>query len=135
MISTKSCKPGYSYIELMVAVLVIVTLMGFVVPKMFKLLTDTNKASTKNTLKVVEGAIDHYKMTVGTYPQDLKDLVVKPEGATGWDGPYVGKGANPELPQDAWKQPLVYQLQPRGSEPAYKLYSQGDPDKDEPINA
>jgi general secretion pathway protein G len=129
----KSLKPGYSYIELMVAVLVVVVLMSFVGPRMFKLLTGSKKASTKNTLKIVENAIMEYKMNVGSYPQTLKDLVVKPEGANGWDAPFVGKenSANPEVPQDAWNHDLVYKLKERGAKPPFELYSLGDEDKED----
>jgi len=49
----KSLKPGYSYIELMVGILVMVVLISFVGPRMFKLLTSSKVASTKNTLKII----------------------------------------------------------------------------------
>lgn len=129
----KSLKPGYSYIELMVAVLVVVVLMSFVGPRMFSLLTGSKKASTKNTLKIVKNAIQKYKMTVGSYPQNLQDLVSKPEGATGWDGPYVGDedSANPEVPKDAFGGDLVYKLKERGAKPPFELYSTGDQDKED----
>jgi len=70
-------------------------------------------------------------MTVGTYPQTLKDLVVKPEGATGWDGPYVGEEPNPEVPHDAFGGELIYKLKERGAKPPFELYSQGDIDKED----
>ncbi len=127
----KSLKPGYSYVELMFAILIIGVLVGFVAPKMVSLLTNAKKTSTKNTIKMVKNEIERYKNTVNSYPITLQDLVVKPEGATGWDGPYVGEEPNPQVPSDAFGQPLVYKLNPRGTQPPFELYSQGNPDKED----
>ena len=130
---SKSLKAGYSYIELMVAVLIIVILLGFVGPRMFSLLSDTKKASTKNSLKVIMGAIKEYQAHTGSFPPDLKALVVKPEGVTGWERPYVGDedSANPEVPKDGWGQEFEYKVMPRGSKPPVELYSLGDPAKED----
>lgn len=129
----KSLKPGFSIVELAVALLIMGLLMSLVGPRVVGLLTSGRKTSTQNTLKVVKQAVKQYKMTVGTYPAKLQDLIDKPEGASGWDGPYVGDedSANPEIPKDAWGQDLMYELKPRGSKPPFDLYSQGDPDKEE----
>lgn len=117
----------------MFGILIMAVLAGFVVPKMMSLLGKSKKRSTENTLKIVKAQIQEYKATVGTYPQTLKDLIVKPEGANGWDGPYVGDedSANPEVPKDAWNGDLVYKLKERGAKPPFELYSLGDPDKED----
>lgn len=130
---SKSLKPGYSFIELMFGILIMAVLAGFVVPKMLSLLGKSKRRSTENTLKIVKTAIQEYKEDVKAYPQSLKDLVVKPEGANGWQGPYVGNedSANPEVPQDAFGGELVYKLKERGAKPRFELYSLGDQDKEE----
>ena len=71
----KTLKPGYSFIELVVVLMVMAVLMGFVVPKFFKLLTNTERASTKNTLKIVKQAIQEYRGGTHQYPQSLKILL------------------------------------------------------------
>ena len=126
-------KPGYSFLELVVVLMVMAVLISFVGPKFFKLLTDTERASTKNTLKVVKQAISQYRGGTHQYPKTLQDLAVKPEGITGWDGPYVGddNSATPEVPKDAWNQDLQYKLLERGAKPPFELYSQGNPDKED----
>lgn len=134
MISVKkSLQPGFSIIELMVALLIIGIIAGMIGPRVLGFLGSSRKTSTLNTLKVVKQAVKQYKMTVGTYPAKLQDLVVKPEGVSGWDGPYVGDedSANPEVPKDAWGQDLEYKLNDRGAKPPFDLYSAGDPDKEE----
>ena len=124
-------KPGYSFVELMFGILIIAVLITFVGPRMIGLLTKSKKVSTQNTLKIVSAALEHYNGDVGHYPEDIKYLVIKPEGANGWDGPYVGKGANPEVPNDAWGQPLKYEKSLRGVKPPFKLWSEGDPNKED----
>lgn len=134
MISThKSLRPGFSIIELMIALVIIGLIMSFVGPQLMKALGSGRKTSTQNTLKVVKQGIKQYKATVGNYPEKLQDLVVKPEGASGWDGPYVGDedSANPEVPKDGWGGDLVYKKNDRGVKPPFELYSEGDPDKEE----
>ena len=135
MTYSKSLKPGFSIIELMVALLIIGVIAGMIGPRVMGFLTKGKKTSTENTLKVVKDAIKQYKMTVGKYPETLNDLVKKPEdeNITGWDGPYVGSedSESPAVPTDAWNEPLKYQLNPRGSTPPFTLYSLGDPDKDD----
>ncbi len=127
----KSLKPGYSYIELMFAVLIIALIIGLAGPQMMKLFGRTQKTSTKNMLKNVKAGIQQYKADVGSYPQNLRDLIVKPEGVTNWEGPYVGEEPNPEISKDAWGNEPVYRLNERGAKPPFELYSQGDPDKEE----
>ncbi len=132
-LSKKTLQPGFSIIELMVALLIIGIIVGMVGPRLVGFLGAGRKTSTLNTLKVVKQSIKQYKMTVGSYPEKLQDLVVKPEGVSGWDGPYVGDedSANPEVPKDSWGQDVIYKLNARGAKPPFDLYSQGDPDKEE----
>ena len=134
MISIKqTLKPGYSFIELMVYLLVIMVLLSFAVPQVMKLLGKSKTASTKNTLKIVKAGIESYRMTVGHLPDKIEDLIIKPENASNWDGPYAGDEnlATPELPQDAWDQPLKYEKNERGAKPPFKLWSEGDPEKED----
>ena len=135
----KHIKPGFNFIELMVSLLIIGIILTMVVPRVAGLLGKGKKTTTINTLRNVKNAIKEYHMTVGKYPESLQELVVKPEGSDGWEGPYTGSedSANPEVPKDGWEQELAYKLNPRGSKPPFELWSLGDPDKaeEEPIYA
>lgn len=128
-----SNKPGFSFIEMMVALLIMGIMMTLVGPRVMGLLTRGKSTATTNTLKIVKQAIKQYKMEVGTYPSNLEDLVKKPENITGWHGPYVGDEdkANAEVPLDGWNQPLVYKRNAAGTTPPFELYSEGDPDKED----
>lgn len=133
MIINKSLRPGFSFLELMVALAIIGIIAGFVGPRLFRALGTGYKAKTENVLKLVKQGVKEYKMHSGKYPEKLQDLVVKPEGASGWDGPYVGDedSANPEVSKDGWGNDLNYKLNPPGSKPPFELYSDGDPEKED----
>jgi general secretion pathway protein G len=133
ILPNKNLQPGFNFIEMMVALVIIGIIVGMVGPRVMGLLGRGKRTSTENTLKVIKGAIKQYKIDVGTYPQKAEDLVKKPENVNGWQGAYVGDEdkANPELPKDAWGQDFIYKLNERGATPPFELYSLGDPDKEE----
>lgn len=132
-INNKTLQPGFNFIEMMVALVIIGIIVGMIGPRVMGLLGRGKRTSTENTLKVIAGAIKQYKIDVGTYPEKLDDLVKKPENVNGWQSPYVGDEdkANPVVPKDAWNQDFVYKLNARGSVPPFELYSLGDPDKED----
>ncbi len=125
----KSLQSGFSAIELIITLVIIMGIMSFVVPGLAKLAGKSKRASTINTLKIVNGAIREYKMDVQGQLNSLEDLNKKPaEGANGWNGPYL-----PEMKEfvDAWGQEIMYKRNERGAVKPYELYSLGDPEKEE----
>jgi general secretion pathway protein G len=133
----KTLKPGFSFLEIMIVITIIGIFLAVAGPRLMSLLGKGYKTATQSTLNSVAAGIMQYKADVGQYPVKLEDLVKRPESITGWDGPYVGseKTAEPEVPRDSWGQELRYEKLP-GNTPPYKLWSLGDPDKeDAPIYA
>ncbi|HSW75502.1 MAG TPA: type II secretion system protein GspG [Candidatus Saccharimonadales bacterium] len=131
MISKKTLQPGFSYIEMLVVLIMMGILMTMVGPRVMSLFGRGRSTTTKNALRLVQQGLQEYKMDVGKYPDRLEDLIKKPEGASNWNGPYAGRETeNPELPKDGWDNDLVYKLTP-GAKPPYELYSNGDPEKEE----
>jgi general secretion pathway protein G len=124
-------QPGMSFIEIIIVITIMALFAALAGPKLMSVLGRGKKAVTTNNLKVVASAIQQYKVDTGMYPNKLEDLVKKPEGISGWQEPYVGTDANPEVPKDGWGQDFDYKLNPARSTPAYELYSKGDPDKAE----
>lgn len=126
-------QPGFNFIELLISITIIALFLGVVGPKFMSLLGRGQKTVTESTLKTIASGIKQYKIDIGTYPNNLEDLVKKPEQVSNWQGPYVGdeeKGIN-TVPTDAWGQPIHYKLNERGSIPPFDLYSLGDPDKED----
>ena len=119
---------GFSFLELMMALVVIGLILGFIAPRLGGLLFKGRVTSTRVTLKVIDQAIQTYKATVGSLPNSLIELNNQPQGVRGWDGPYLPEKFTDALPQDAWNQDFVYEKKERGVKPPYDLYSLGDPD-------
>jgi len=126
----KSLKPGFSVVELLISLGIIMLIMSFIVPGLSKIMGKGSLASTKNTLKIVEQAIRDYKMDVHVVPSSLNDLNKRPEGVSGWSGPYLESFEGKDI-VDAWNQPIVYKKNDRGAKKPYELYSTGDPEKEE----
>lgn len=128
----KTLQPGFSYIEMLVVLIMMGLLMTMVGPQVMKLFGRGKSTITKNSLRLVQQGIQEYKMDCGKLPERLEDLMKKPEGASNWNGPYAGRenSETPELPKDGWDNDLVYKLTP-GTKPGYELYSNGDPEQEE----
>ena len=126
----KDLKPGFNFIELMIALVVIGLIMGMIGPKVMSLLGRGRVTTTKNTLKVMKSAVKQFQIDTGKLPESLQDLVQKPSDVNNWDGPYLDDDAT-ELPKDAWGEDLVYKKNDRGVKPPFQLYSHGDPEKED----
>ncbi len=128
---SKSFQQGFSVVELMISLGIIMLIMSFVAPGLLKLVGKGNVASTQNTLKLVNQAILDYKMDVHVLPNKLEDLDKRPEGVQGWSGSYLPEKMQGQEILDAWQQPIVYKKNERGAKKSYELYSNGDPEKEE----
>lgn len=57
----------------------------------------------------IEGAAQLYRIDVGTYPQNVKDLVHAPNGVSRWCGPYLE-----DSPINPFNSAQVYQIDALG---------------------
>jgi len=133
MIENKSLQHGFSIMELMISLGIIMLIMSFVAPGLLKILGKGNMASTQNTLQLVNQAVLDYKMDVHVIPNKLEDLDKRPEAVNGWNGSYLPDKMQGQEILDAWQQPVIYKVNPRGSKKPYELYSNGDPEKEENV--
>lgn len=125
--------PGISLIEIVIAITLIAIFAGLVGPTLFRYLTTGRKTATEVTLRGIQEAIENFREDTGIYPNSISELYIRPSGDPvnkRWKGPYLGKGkrgeeALTENPRDAWKGEIVYQLNPKGTQPPYVLYSWG----------
>jgi general secretion pathway protein G len=66
---------------------------------------DSSKIKTAETqLKLIETALDTYRLDMGHHPQTLQELIKSDK--KNWDGPYLPK----EVPLDPWGNPYVYSI-------------------------
>ncbi|MGE0206654.1 MAG: type II secretion system major pseudopilin GspG [Candidatus Babeliales bacterium] len=114
-------QPGFTFMELVVVVLVLGILAAVGIPTYMNLRARAERNSTIVTLKNLKGQLDIFKADMGKYPAKLSELAERPKGelAKKWQGPYFET-----VPQDGWKNDFYYKVTPGGKHP-YELYSYG----------
>jgi len=113
---------GFTLIELLVVVVIIGLLAGLVAPRYFGQIGKSNTNIARAQIEQFGKGLDAYRLDVGSYPtteQGLAALFTKPDGAVGWNGPYLQK----QLPADPWGRPYLYKSP--GEHSDYDLYSYG----------
>ncbi len=116
---------GFSFIELVVVILILGILAATVGPATFRWLTTGRENTAKTSVRALAQAIDLYHSELGSYPKELEDLVRKPESGPAskkWTASYL-KGSN--VPEDPWGNSFQYKVTP-GAEHPYELYSYGE---------
>jgi len=123
MMSVHVRKPGFSFIELVVVVTIIVLLAAVAIPGYYAFVKRVKKSTTISTLQTTHNAIDaNFYADTGSYPNNLSELVNRPADekiGKRWEGPYLTKE-----PEDGYKHELVYRVTKGGKHP-YELYSWG----------
>lgn len=114
---------GFTLIELLVVMVIIGLLAALVVPKMFGKVGKAQRQAAQAQIELFSTALDAYRLDVGSYPAaelGLQALLVKPEGAERWEGPYLPK----QIPLDPWRHPYLYRSPGDEGRP-YELMSYG----------
>jgi len=124
----KLAQQGFTLLELLVVIVIIGMLASYVGPKYFAQIGRSEVTVAKAQLEGLSKAVDTFRIDVGRYPgadEGLRVLMVKPENASGWNGPYLKK----EVPLDPWGHPYVYKLggsaAANGVIPDYQIISLG----------
>ena len=125
----KCLKPGFSIIEI-----VIVLAIGAMILAMAmggaKYLESTRVTNAKTKLTGLDMAIQNYHTEIGQYPTDLAELY---QGPT--DEKLKRKFSSASITEkdllDPWGKEFVYELNAKGSEIPYDLYSGGKSGKDQ----
>jgi len=66
---------GFTLIELIVVMAIVALLTGIAAPRYFHSLEKARENSTRSSLQVMRGAIDHFAADKGRYPDSLQELV------------------------------------------------------------
>ena len=124
---------GFTFIELVVVILILGIIAAFAYPKMVSIVEDARINSTKDEMmklkiaivgdaSLVTGGVSTfrgYRGDVGSNPAQLQDLVVKPDTVeawdrtannglgAGWNGPYINDDGSGNYLYDAWGNPYV----------------------------
>lgn len=127
IISQKKFNPGFTLIEILIAVAIVGLFMAIAGPAAMNMLKKSRINAAKAQLKSYKSAIDMYNSDTGTYPDKLEDLVKCPskELENKWMGgdlslKYVEKIEK----KDPWSVDYVYEKKEYNGNP-YTLYSNG----------
>ncbi|HKK06824.1 MAG TPA: type II secretion system major pseudopilin GspG [Gammaproteobacteria bacterium] len=113
---------GFTLMELLVVLVIIGLLAALVGPTLYHRIKPAKQAAARAQIQNFMTALDNYFVDVGSYPttqQGLQALRTKPEGVTGWQGPYLKK----EVPSDPWEHPYIYRAPGRNG--GYEIISYG----------
>ncbi len=95
-------KAGFTLIELLIVIVILGLLASLVAPKMFGKEESSKIKIAETQMKMLETALDTYRLDVGAYPDSLSELISS--NKKNWDGPYLPK----EVPADPWGNPYIY---------------------------
>lgn len=107
---------GFTLVEIMAVVLILALLMGIAAKNFIGMTDKARVTTTKATLKQLHQAVNMFKLDTGRYPTEeegLRALIEQPSDVTGWTG-YL---ETTDVPKDAWKNDLVYILNPESGKP------------------
>ena len=114
---------GFTLIELLVVLVILVLLASLVGPRVIGYLGSSRIKAAKVQIESLASALELYKLDTGAYPttsEGLKALIAAPQGATGWNGPYLTKR---DVPNDPWGRPYNYRAP--GQHGAFDIFSLG----------
>ena len=118
----------YTFIEIMVVVIIIAILAAIVMPKFAGRTEDAKVSAAQSQIGIFQTSLNLYNLDTGKYPtteQGLKALIHKPTSPpvpADWRGPYL---ETKKLPQDAWKNEYKYTCPGKHNPESYDLFSMG----------
>ena len=109
----------FTLIEVVVVIVILVTLASVATPMYMNYIKKSKIATAKTQIKLLDDALQQYKLDVGTYPSDLQGLMENIDQSEKWDGPYI----KPRVPLDPWGG--EYQYVYPGEHGEFDIYSFG----------
>ena len=106
----RSPTSGFTLIELMVVLLVLVFLASIAAPRVTHYLQRAKVEAAKVQVEALSAAVDSFHLDMGRFPSNdegLKALVDRPSDGEKWDGPYVRKR---DSLTDPWGNPYRYRF-------------------------
>ncbi len=99
---------GFTLVELLVVLAILVLLAGLVGPQVLNQLGGAKSKTARIQIEDLVQATEMFKLDVGrfpTTPEGLQALVVEPASAPGWNGPYLRRR---QVPKDPWGNDYLY---------------------------
>jgi general secretion pathway protein G len=125
--SSRSNRPGFSLLELMVVIAIMSALAAVVAPVVFRHVGDARVQAARNQIEIFSLALDTYYADATAYPTTHQGLdalrrrpVVAPQPLE-WRGPYLKR----EVPLDPWGRPYEYRFPGARGPHEYEVFSYG----------
>lgn len=114
---------GFTLLELMVVMFILVMLAGVVTLVVVKRMEEARHAKAVADIDTLESAIATFYLHNKKYPENLDMLYNAPpaQDYPNWDGPYIKK----PVPLDPWDRPYVYKVPGDHNKDSYDLYTLG----------
>jgi len=125
--SPKHGEAGFTLVELLVVMVILVLLASLVAPRVMGYLGSSRTKTAKVQIESLNSSIELYRLDMGRYPdarEGLSVLVQRPADGKNWNGPYLQKN---NVPPDPWGRPYVYQYP--GKFGAFDIFSLGGDNK------
>lgn len=123
--ATWKSKEGFTLFEIIMVIALIGIIMGGVVPRILKYMSDAKIKTANNAVLQIQTSILAYQTDVGEYPTKLEDLYTRPTTEPAKDKWQTGGYMKKDQALDPWGKKFVYKLNPPETEPPYELYSYG----------
>lgn len=137
--STHRCRRGFTLVEVLVVMAILVLLAGLVATRVLGTKKRADINATQTQISALKGALERYAFDMNDFPtteQGLIALIEEPDaaeegesGAGRWDGPYLN---SEDLPVDPWKNQYQYEYPPthgKGKNP--EIWSYGPDEQDD----
>jgi general secretion pathway protein G len=114
---TRLARRGFTLVEMLVVLGIIVLLLALVVPRILGTQKQADISATQAQIKLLRACLQRYAIDMKDFPtteQGLQSLIESPADldenvAARWKGPYTDGG---ELPKDAWGRDFQYEYPP-----------------------
>ncbi len=130
-----SRRRGFTLMEVLVVLAILVMLVGMVVPKILGTQKKADISAAKTQIGMLKACLERYALDCKTYPsteQGLQALLEKPadmDESVAWGGPYI---SSQELPKDPWAHDYGYEYPPtRGTGDMPDIWSRGPDGEDD----
>ncbi|MFM9958161.1 MAG: type II secretion system major pseudopilin GspG [Phycisphaerales bacterium] len=101
---------AFTLVEMLLVIAILGLLAALIGPQIAKQFQKSQVQTTKAQMENLATAIESFYTDTGRYPTEaegLKVLIDKPDGVSGWSGPYLKKKT---LPKDGWGGEFIYKL-------------------------
>lgn len=132
-----SRRGGFTLVEMLVVLGILVFLVAMVAPRILGTQKKADISGTKTQIGMFKAALERYALDAKDFPtteQGLMALIEEPAGeekttVSGWEGPYV---TSTELPKDPWGNEYQYEYPPtRGKGDYPDIWSFGPDGEDD----